>query len=167
METLNLGKFDTDEGEKPSSDSIYRRLKRKVETLEDERDRVLEEYNRKIEKLKGALEVLEDEIQQEIQDTAETDFPHESSLPEKIQYILRSERQIMKPRQIDKRIRQYESDLRQNAVAETVSRMASEDDGRLYRRKYSGSTHYYGLATWKTSDGHDFRNEFKPEEELV
>ncbi len=148
--------------------SALKVLKRKVEALKKERERIVEEYDERIEKLQGALEVLQSDVDLSREKVGGTDeYPSDSTLPDKIVHVLRDEKHIMKPRQIDSHVRDYEPDLRKNAVAETVSRMAKKDDGRLYRRKYGGNTHYYGLSEWRTEDGKDFKDEFKPEGELI
>jgi hypothetical protein len=154
------------------SNFVLAQLKKEVKRLKDRRSKIVEELDRKIGKLEGAIEVLEEEkgktddkqqslIADSSSPTERAGYPSESTLRRKIIWALERKGEVMRPKQIDSILREREKDLRQNAVAETVSHMAKE--GNLHRKKSGGRSHYYGLQDWKEKKGDDFKDVFLPE----
>lgn len=136
-----------------------RALRRKVAKLEEERDSLLEQFDEKIASLRSSVSLLAEELQEESPDrNAENSFPSDGSLPEMILHVFRTRQRVMEPSEVENIISERVPNLRKNSVAETMSRMYS--DNRLHRHKYSGRTNDYGLPNWKKESSNDFKKKF-------
>lgn len=155
--------------------NTVKELKEAVKSLKRKRNQIINAYDERINRLEDAIEILNkgglaqmggEESStyplEEMEAKPEREFPLDANLPEQIQHVLRDAREIMQPKQIDERIRPHVPDLRDTAVAESVSRMARKE--QLHRQKYNDRSNYYGLQKWKESDSDDFRDEYKPDE---
>lgn len=167
-----IGDFSDDP---PVGANTVKELREAVKSLKRKRNEIINAYDERINRLEDAIEILNEgglaQVGGEESSTyplekmetkPEREFPVDANLPEQIRYILRQAQEIMQPKQIDERLRPHVSDLRNTAVAESVSRMARK--GQLHRQKYNDRSNYYGLQKWKESGSDDFRDEFKPDE---
>lgn len=144
---------------------VLRALRQKIDKIKQERDKALAEYENKLESLDRSISLIAEDLDDYGEDTPVEEFPRDGTLPEMIIHTLGSAGIIMQPSDIDSRIRQHVSDLRDNAVAETVSQMFRDD--RLARQKYGGQSNYYGLLDWYADDTEDFQDRFKPQTPMM
>lgn len=155
------------------TDSIVS-LQEKRQELEEERGRLQErvaEIDDKLDTLSGAIKILrEDSVEgqgeQQTSFRRLSDWPEEASMPDRVVHVFNQVGQIMQPSEMDDYIRtNSEDDIRDNAVAETMSRLARQ--GRLRRKDYGSTSYFYGLPDWWHDRKEDFNDEVKPQPSVL
>jgi hypothetical protein len=155
-----------------NANSTLQDLTRKKRELSEKRQELRDELSAVESQLKSLSETIElfkedaDEEQEgnEGHDMFLPDFPTDKSYPEQILYVLSETERIMQSSEMESYIQANSiGDVRKNAMAETMSRMARKDDPRLMRKKYSSSKFHYGLPKWWSASDSDFIDDVKPD----
>jgi chromosome segregation ATPase len=157
-------------------DNLIEQLESKRSELVAERERLeakIAEIDNKLGALEETIDVFREEKSEEFplsklrdrkvaQDKQLSDWPEEASMPEKVLHVFQAVPRIMQPGEMDEYVRENSTeDIRDNAVAETMSRLARQD--RLRRKDYGASSFYYGLPDWWREEEGDFKDTVKPE----
>lgn len=148
-------------------------LRKKRRELEEEKSRLqnrLAEVEDKLGTLTGAIEILREDSagdstgEKRKQASAKRlpGWPEEESMPEKVLCVFEKVGHIMQPSEMDEYVRTNSGeDVRDNAVAETMSRLARQE--RLRRKDYGSTSYFYGLPDWWHGSKGDFDDEVKPQ----
>lgn len=148
------------------SSTLLDELNSKRSELKAERERLrqrVKEVDEQLDALNKTLQMFSSEEDEKEDDKYLSEWPSAQSMPSKVTHVLESVGKIMKPREVDKYVRANSTEkVRDNAVAETLSRLARRDE--LARKDYGESSYYYGLRQWYSDDEDDFAESLKPEQ---
>ena len=144
-------------------------LQEKRQELEEEQNHLQErlaEIDEKLDTLDGAIKILredsvEDQGEQQTSARRLSDWPEEASMPKRVLHVFKQVGHVMQPSEMDDYIRTNSAEgIRDNAVAETMSRLARQE--RLRRKDYGSTSYFYGLPDWWYDGKEDFDDEVKP-----
>lgn len=91
------------------------------------------------------------------------DWPEGQSMPKRVVHVLKQVGRIMQSNEVDEYVRANSSaDIRDNAVAETLSRLARQD--KISRKDYGENTYHYGLKQWWSEEEGDFIDSAMPDQ---
>ena len=134
--------------------------------MEQERlEQKLQEVKDRLEAITKTMELFEADTlgMNEAEGKQLPGWPHEGSMPKKVSCVLDKVGVVMQPREVDEYVRANSSDrIRDNAVAETLSRLARQD--KLSRKDYGQSSYYYGKKQWWDEGREDFVESVKPDQ---
>lgn len=146
-------------------------LKEKRSELKMEHERL----EQKLQKLRDRIEAITKTMELFQADTPSIDdeegkqlpgWPSGESMPKRVSHVLDKVGRIMQPHEVDEYVRANSSDdIRDNAVAETLSRLARQD--KLARKDYGQSSFYYGEKQWWDKEREDFVGSVKPDQLAV
>ena len=167
---VDLAKFDKQNAKlyMPQDSATVKGLKQKRRELEKKRGRLREritELDERIDALDKTLGLFDHSASEgdSSVDRLLNGWPVDASMPKKVMFVFEQVNEVMQPREVDKYVRaneRPESDVRDNAVAETMSRLYRQD--RLQRKDYEESSSHYGLPSWWDENGKDFYEDVKP-----
>lgn len=136
-------------------------LKMEQEHLEQQ----MQEVEERLEAIEKTIELFEPDIPSMDEDGRRQlpDWPSGESMPKRVSHVFDKVGRIMQPREVDEYVRANSSgDIRDNAVAETLSRLARQD--KLSRKDYGRSSYYYGKKQWWNEEKEDFAESAKPDQ---
>lgn len=149
-----------------SSDTL-KDLRGKRKELQDKKTSLqqkIEEIDNRLSALDQTIELFEPEkeLQRAEKDKIIPHWPSGDTMPERVSHVLEHIDRVMQPHEVDEYVRENSSEsVRDNAVAETLSRLARQD--KIARKDYGQSSSYYGLKAWYSEEEDDFEESVKPE----